>query len=173
MCTAFIDFSFCFLFFFVFLSNFSCVMKRHENRWPTVNYRVPSTQNFSLRSRPVARADWWPSKWKPSKLSKVTIFHHTTVRTWLFASGTISARGPRLFASRHSDHAGLLEGLFLQHCCSLRTVWAIDKVERMHSLHPFFFAPKSTAIRNQCPRIAFVRLRHSSSMNGRVVNILL
>ncbi len=61
------------------------VMKRHENRWPTVNYPVRSTQNFFHRSRPVARVDWWPSKWKPNNPSKVnaqfivTFIRHGTV----------------------------------------------------------------------------------------------
>ena len=65
-CEIFGFFNYKFLFF-----SFFFVMKRHENRWPTVNYPVRSTQNFSHRSRPVARVDWWPSKWKPNNPSKV------------------------------------------------------------------------------------------------------
>ena len=32
-------------------------------------------RNFSLRSRLAARVDWWPSKWKPNKHSKVRRFN--------------------------------------------------------------------------------------------------
>ena len=52
-------------------SSFLCVNK---SRWRTVN-RAQLMRNFSLRSRLAARVDWWPSKWKPNKHSKVRRFN--------------------------------------------------------------------------------------------------